>query len=169
VQNRHLNFTDPTVRNLKAPGYYWDTPLSAFGIAVGARTKTFVVVQNGGRRIKLGRYLHELSIQEARKKAGQIIYGSPSTPERVASPRVDAAVTQFLEHQQLATRPRTVHEYRRLLNSHFLSKCGTRTIDKIATAEILDITDKLLETPAEAIHAHDVKRCSLCDSFWRPA
>ena len=146
MQNRHLNFTDPAIRNLKVPGYYWDTQLSSFGIAIGARAKTFVVIQNGGRRIKLGRYPQELSIQEARKKAGRIIYGADAPAERQTSPRVLAAVTQFLNHQRLATKPRTVHEYSRLLHAHFLPNYGARTLDKVTTANILDITDNLLAT-----------------------
>ena len=35
---------------------YWDEGLPAFGVRVGARRKTFIVILNGGRRIKLGNY-----------------------------------------------------------------------------------------------------------------
>ena len=65
-----------------------------------------------------------------------------------------ATVTQFLLHQQRATKPRTAHEYSRLLYTHLLPKYATCTLDKISTADILEITDNLLDKPAEAIHAH---------------
>ena len=150
MQNRRLNFTDPAIRNLKAPGYYWDTQLSAFGISIGTRAKTFVVVQNGGRRIKLGRY-PALTIQNARKKAGRLLCGVDSPAEHTSAPATADVVTQFLDHQRISTKPRTAHEYERLLRSHFLPKNVSRPFDKITTAHILDITDSLLETPAEAI------------------
>lgn len=54
-----LRLTDITISKLpqsKAQVTHWDEGLPAFGVRVGARRKTFIVVMNGGRRIKLGNY-----------------------------------------------------------------------------------------------------------------
>lgn len=154
MQNRRLTFTDPSIRNLKVPGYYWDVQLSAFGVYVGIKAKTFVIVQNDGRRIKLGRYPHELSIQEARKKARRILYAdSPTAPKEAAAP-VPVLLEQFLEHQALTSKPRTTSEYRRLLQAHFEPRARAKALEAITATDVLAITDGLLETPAEAIHTH---------------
>lgn len=154
MQKSRFNFTEPAIRNLRDPGYYWDTQVSAFGIAIGRKAKTFIVVQNGGRRIKLGRFPDELSIQDARKKARRILYAdSPNAPVEAAPP-ILTLLTQFLDHQALITRPRTVHEYRRLLNAHFAPRMRAKTLERVTAADVLSITDSLLQTPAEAIHAH---------------
>jgi hypothetical protein len=53
----HVRLTDIAIVKLpqqKAQITYWDETLPAFGVRVGARRKTFIVVMNGGRRIKLG-------------------------------------------------------------------------------------------------------------------
>jgi hypothetical protein len=54
-----VRLTDITISKLpqqKAQITYWDEGLPAFGVRVGARRKTFIVVVNGGHRIKLGNY-----------------------------------------------------------------------------------------------------------------
>ena len=54
-----VRLTDIAISKLpqsKAQITYWDEGLPAFGVRVGARRKTFIVVMNGGRRIKLGNY-----------------------------------------------------------------------------------------------------------------
>jgi hypothetical protein len=54
-----VRLTDITIDELpksKTRVTYWDESLPAFGVRVGARRKTFIVIMNGGRRIKLGNY-----------------------------------------------------------------------------------------------------------------
>jgi hypothetical protein len=35
---------------------HWDASLKAFGVRVGKNRKTFIVIRDGGRRIKVGQY-----------------------------------------------------------------------------------------------------------------
>ena len=56
----HVRLTDLAISKLphqKAQITYWDEALPAFGVRVGARRKTFIVILNRGRRIKLGTYV----------------------------------------------------------------------------------------------------------------
>jgi RHS repeat-associated protein len=52
---KHVKFTDLTLRALREPGSYWDESLPAFGLRVGKRAKTFIVVREGARK-RLGRW-----------------------------------------------------------------------------------------------------------------
>ena len=56
----HVRLTDVSISKLplsKVQTTYWDEGgLPGFGVRVGARRKTFVLVVNGGYRIKLGSY-----------------------------------------------------------------------------------------------------------------
>jgi hypothetical protein len=52
-----VRLTDISISKLpqgKVRVTYWDESLPAFGVRVGARRKTFIVVVNGGHRIQLG-------------------------------------------------------------------------------------------------------------------
>jgi len=65
-----LKLTDVTVDRLphtKNQVTYWDALLPAFGVRVGANSKTFIVIRNNGRRTKLGRYPF-LSLADARSQ-----------------------------------------------------------------------------------------------------
>lgn len=67
----HVRLTDVTISKLthsKAQITYWDEGLPAFGVRVGARRKTFIVVMNSGHRIKLGNYPF-MSLKDARSEA----------------------------------------------------------------------------------------------------
>ena len=51
-----VRLTDVTISKLpqqNAQITYWDDALPAFVVRVGTRRKTFIVILNGGRRIKL--------------------------------------------------------------------------------------------------------------------
>src|ERR1700737_4227408 len=68
-----VRLTDITISKLplsKTRVTYWGEGLPAFGVRVGARRKTFIVVMNGGRRIKLGNYPFT-SLKDARREAHQ--------------------------------------------------------------------------------------------------
>jgi hypothetical protein len=66
----HVRLTDVTISKLplsKSRVTYWDDGggLPGFGVRVGARRKTFVLVLNNGHRIKLGNYRF-ISLKDAR-------------------------------------------------------------------------------------------------------
>ena len=63
-------FTDAYIRNLKPEPsrYVWDTMLPSFGMYVGKRKKTFVIIQGKGKRSTIGAYPH-MTLADARDKA----------------------------------------------------------------------------------------------------
>ena len=68
----NIHFNDRVIAGLKEEGTYWDLGTKAFGVRIGKSAKTFIVIRDGGRRIKLGRY-PDLSLQDARAKARRIL------------------------------------------------------------------------------------------------
>lgn len=66
-----VRLTDLTVSKLphsKAQITFWDERLPAFGVRVGARRKTFIVIVKPGQRIKLRNYPFK-SLRDARREA----------------------------------------------------------------------------------------------------
>ena len=66
------HLTDLAIRNLKPASTYtthWDTKLPGFGIRVGLRSKTFIIMQGETRRrISVGTY-PALALADARKQS----------------------------------------------------------------------------------------------------
>ena len=92
---------------------YWDNVLPAFGVRVGARTKSFVIMYGKGRRLKtIGRY-PQISLSDARKEAKRLLAHIGDTRP---SPAYPEAKMTFLEECQVRLRPRTVEQYRRYLD-----------------------------------------------------
>lgn len=65
---KNLRLTELAIRRATVPDTYRDTELKAFGLRVGRRTKTFFVIKDGGRRIKIGHF-PDWSLKEARREA----------------------------------------------------------------------------------------------------
>ena len=148
--------TDVTIEKLprsKVRVTYWDESLAAFGVRVGARRKTFIVVMNGGRRIKLGNYPIK-SLKDARRDAYLRLGGSGGAGAVVDAETAGEVVTKFLEIRHAQSRPRTREEQERLLTRHFLKKYKDVALNRITTKDILAITDALREVPSEQLHAH---------------
>ncbi len=152
--------TDVSIRALRPSDTYvtwYDKALPTFGVRVGKRSKTFVVMLGKERkRLPLGKS-PAVSLQDARQRARDILYGTaplPAPQDAPAVPTASDAVALFLDRHALDARPRTTKDYRRLLDKHFLQLHGGTPIDQITTAHILAITDRLSATPAEAIHTH---------------
>ncbi len=147
-----LRLTDLSLQSLKVPATYWDELLPAFGVRVGKSRKTFIVMRGRTRtRTKLGHY-PSTSLQNARQRARDIISGIE--PERKVTPRDRAAnaVADYIAAIQV--RPSTKKDYERLLRVHFLPTLGNRNLTDITARDILAITDKLVSTPTERLHAH---------------
>ena len=84
----HVRLTDISLSKLpqsKERVTYWDESLPAFGVRVGARRKTFIVILNGGRRIKLGNY-PVTSLKDARREAYR----------RLSDPKGQATVAEVM-------------------------------------------------------------------------
>ena len=146
------NLTDLFIRKI-APDertIYWDEALPAFGVRVGARSKVFIVIRGQARKkTTIGKY-PALSLQDARRKAGALIFSSAQ--DEFPSTTLARAVGTFL--QTHAARERTIAEYDRLIRRHFLPQLGAKSLGSIRTRDITGVTDALASTPAEQIHAH---------------
>ncbi len=156
--------TDISIRALKPSDTYvtwYDKALPAFGVRVGKRTKTFVVMLGKERkRLSLGNF-PDTKLQDARQKARDLLFGTTPLPQTEAAPTLPTvadAVAVFLERHAQITRQRTMDDYKRLLEKHFVPRHAATPIDEITTSQILAITDGLSATPSEAIHAHAAMR-----------
>ena len=115
-----MRLTDISVRALKgSESYktYFDDQLPAFGVRVGKRRKTFVVVRGKQRERTTIGHFPDLSVGEARAKAKKLL---ASEPEPKAAPKTfKEATDQFLkEHYKDSTSewPRNVKS---ILRNHF--------------------------------------------------
>lgn len=157
-----MKLTDSIVRNLKSPETgqttYWDE-LPGFGIRVSqGGTRSFVLVQGQSRqRITIGRY-PAISLAEARTEAKRLIAERTLGNSRVATIKFSSALDSFFELHCSTLRLSTAKETRRLLTKHFLPKWGRLSLADITPRHIISITDSLLKTPSEALHAHRVVR-----------
>jgi integrase len=148
--------TDISISKLpqsKARVTYWDEGLPAFGVRVGARRKTFIVILNGGRRIKLGNY-PVTSLKEARRQAYLRLSDPDGGSHKADAPVAEEAVNKFIELHHAQSRPRWRKEQERLLTKHFLSRYKDVPLNRITTKDVLAVTDALRELPSEQLHAH---------------
>ena len=84
--------TDMTVRKLPA-GLHFDAKLPSFGIRVGTRSRTWIVIKGPNRtKVSLGSY-PEVTLQEARKKAMAAFVAPEVARARITFPE---ARQQFL-------------------------------------------------------------------------
>lgn len=154
-----MSLTDLQIKRLKAPETgqktYYDSALPGFGVRVSqGGTKTFVVLYGKDRRRRsLGRY-PDLSLSEARHLAKQAqvdITLDEQRPKREL-PKVlfTTARSKFLADSESRNKPRTVDEYRRLLNRHFHFDCN---IGDITRHDIASVIEALKAKPSEQQHA----------------
>src|SRR5262245_41093540 len=151
-----VRLTDITISKLpqqKAQVTYWDEGLPAFGVRVGARRKTFIVVVNGGHRIKLGNY-PRTTLKDARAQAYVRLGGRGTQATAVDAPMAGEVVADFMKIHHARSRPRTRNEQERLLTKHFLKTQRETALNRVTAKDILAITDGLKELPSEQLHAH---------------
>jgi len=135
-------FTDATVRTLP-PGLHYDEHTPGFGIRVGTRRRTWVVVR-GKRRTQttLGHYPY-LSLQDARKKA----YGQLSAIEEIkATITVPEAKEAYLA--QGKWRPQS----RRVLASSLKHFAWQGRLTKVSHEMVVDALNAI-EAPSARAHA----------------
>lgn len=111
-----LSFTDLGIKKLPFPDKgqvrYFDTNLPAFGLTVGTRTKTFIVVRGRTRKLTtIGRY-PDISLQDARREAKRLLV-EEDAPK--ATKHLPDAVLAFLDDVKTLVRPKTLEQY-----SHYL-------------------------------------------------
>src|SRR4051794_29332605 len=92
-----LKLTDLTIQNFKYQHpqvTFWDALLPAFGVRVGSRSKTFIVMHGPARkRETIGRY-PDIKLAEARDLARKFM----TAPEQLEHPSITlaAAVNEYL-------------------------------------------------------------------------
>jgi hypothetical protein len=103
-----VRLTDTTISKLphsKAQVMYWDEALPAFGVRVGARRKTFVVIVKPGQRIKLGNYPFT-TLKEARQEAYRRLSDRNGQSAVKDAPTAGEVVKEFIDlHHAQSWRP----------------------------------------------------------------
>jgi integrase len=152
---KKIRFTDLALRSLPFSDRqvtYWDATFPAFGLRVGKRSKTFIVVRKGGYRMKVGTFPAK-SLQDARKDARRSLYELAHEPAPLGIAATQA-LTLFIESRAQKNKVRTYRETMRLLDRHLRPILGTRLLPQITTDNVAAVTDSLSDTPAEANHFH---------------
>lgn len=154
-----MSLTDLQIKRLKAPESgqktYYDPSLPGFGVRVSqGGTKTFVVLYGKDRRRRsLGRY-PDLSLSEARllAKQAQVDIALDEQNPNQFLPRIsfETARAKFLLDSESRTKPRTVDEYRRLLNRHF---SFDQPIGDLNRHHVASAIEDLKARPSEQHHA----------------
>ena len=118
---------------------------------MGRRTKTFLVVRDGGCRIKIGCY-PTTSLHDARKEAKRLL--ALAEAPRVSSRTISTVVALFLDSRTQSNRRATKLETERLLTRHLLPTLAETPITEVTTDQVTSIIDNLVDTPGTANHAY---------------
>lgn len=145
-----MRLTDLSIRRLpfteQGQLRYFDDLLPGFGITVGKRTKTFIVVHGKTRKLQtLGKF-PATTLQEARDKARLIFTTPPS--EKPAQSYPDA-YTDFLKASRKKNKKKTADEYERYFK-FFEFKCR---VPEITKKMIEDKLEELAKTPTAQNYA----------------
>ncbi len=155
-----MSLTDLSIRKLKAPSSgqrtYYDAALPGFGVRVSqGGTKSFVVLYGKARKRKtIGRY-PDTKLADARREAKRIqsdvtlLEAAKTVAPKPIS--FSEARDKFLEHCETKNKPRTVRDYRRLLNKHFKFRKNISDIDR---KDVMSVVTALNRTPSESQHAY---------------
>jgi integrase len=151
-----LHMTDIVVSRLQKPGTYWDETTPAFGIRVGKNRKTWIVMRGQIRqRMRIGHY-PAVSLADARKEAKKLLTEAPT--RNVAMSFATACEEYKLSIASL--RPKTQSEYKRFLDTYFVSRIGRKRLSEL---QYEDITACVKDAAAsEAAHA-----LAVCRTFLR--
>lgn len=141
-----LGLTDLSVQSLK-PSLYMHRKTPAFGLRVGKRRKTWMILKEPNRtKIRLGHY-PDLKLAEARRRAF-VALGTPAGQKEI-SIEFEQAKRVFVEENYKGKSERSKSETRRLLN-RLKFKCTLADVDDPAIERELR---KLADVPREHLHA----------------
>jgi integrase len=131
-----LALTDLGIRKLPHPPSgqvrYFDTNLPAFGLTVGTRTKTFIVVRGRARKLTtIGRY-PDISLQDARREAKRLL-AEEDAPK--ATKHLPDAVSAFLADVKPSVRPKTYEQY-----AHYLKNPPTIDLADLTKNHVGELT-----------------------------
>lgn len=156
-----LRLTEIGVKALKATDKYvsyMDTTTRGFGIRVGLRSKTWIVIRGKSReRTSIGRY-PDLSLAEARAEAKKLLSTAPEP--KVVSKTWLVARGEFLEQNYANSTSRWPHIVALTFKRAFKG-LDHRQLADISDTDIRKVLDKLSATPSAQLHAYRVARTFL--------
>jgi integrase len=140
--------TDITVRTLPE-GLHLDARLPSFGIRVGKRRRTWIVIKGKNRtKVSLGHY-PAVSLADARKRAMAELSKSASPSETAIMPSYAEALAEFHAIHVADLRPRSAYQLSRNLTRHFQ---WTKPLDQITHQDVLTALDGI-EARSQRAHA----------------
>ena len=145
-----LTLTDLTVNALKSSEKqvkYFDKKLPAFGIRVGKKRKTFVVMMGRSRKLVTIGHYPDMPLAEARQQAKKLLAGLPV--EDFEGPTFPETLDLFLAKQAETLRPLSLYQITRTLRRHF---DWQKRLDKISHRDVADALDAI-KAPSERAHA----------------
>lgn len=158
-----IALTDLSLRKLQPPPVgqitYWDTAVTGFGVRLSqGGAKSFILMHGKCRaRTTIGR-VSTISLKEARDTARRILAENTLGKHRLARITFEKAVEVFLAECKQRNKPRTVSDYTRILNRHFMPKLRLEVMGDVTRGSITKIVDGLASTPAEQNYAFRVIR-----------
>ncbi len=140
-------FTDTFIKSAPS-GTYWEG--NGFGLRVGKKSKTFIVLISSGKRLTIGRYGPGLSLATARRNAQQLQAAKTLRLYRPVAITFKCALERFLEASAAKHRPSTTEDYRLRLNRHWLPSLSSKKLSDINRNDIAKFNHP---SPTEAQHA----------------
>jgi site-specific recombinase XerD len=149
--------TELSIKALRPSDKYvtvWDA-IPGFGVRVGLRSKTYVVVRGKNReRITIGKF-PDMKLADARAEAKRLL--AAEKEPRTVRVSFKAARELFLEENYRDRSPRTRYQIKRLLERHFKSMEGEQLVD-ITDSQVERSLKRLAGTPSEQLHAYRALR-----------
>lgn len=144
-----MRLTEISIRALKSSDTYktyFDDTLPGFGVRVGKRSKTFVVLRGKNReRVTIGRF-GQIALADARKEAMRLLSAEPEAKHQ--SVRFEEAREAFLGTYG---NPRTAYQVKRSLERHFRPLEGRQLAD--LTYADLERCLSRIAAPSARLHA----------------
>lgn len=160
-----IQLTDIVARTAKpAAGKqitYWDQSVPNFGLRVGERSKTWVVMLGADvrRRLSIGRY-PAMSVQDARLEARRLLLTAVAArrDHDIAVVPFSDALEKFIEVHLAEKKASTAGDWERMLRKHFEPIWKKRLMPEITRADVAGVINRLLKEGGEANNAFAVAR-----------
>lgn len=150
-----LHLTELAARALKPkPGKQfkaWDTTTPGFGVLIGERSKSWIVMNGARRALKVIGHFPDVSLSAARAEAKRILAAGSLAHVAARIFRFDEAFGEFLAEVEQRNRATTLRDYRRLIGKHF--DFAATPLPDITPHDVLRRLDRMKETPSEQRHA----------------
>lgn len=151
--------TEISIRALKGSDTYttfFDTSTPGFGIRVGKKSKTFIVMRGRQReRVSIGRY-PDLSLADARKEAKRLLAEERGDAKPEAKTLKETREEFLTDHYKDSTS-RWPHLVKLKLRKHF-KKLEHKQLEEISDEDIQGVLDKLAHVPSTQLHVYRAAR-----------